>query len=146
MRNTAAVGRVDLGKRSETPAYSLRLSPGQPPLSEHPVEGPTARRQLPWQPNQLPWRLLCVKDQSVGHGPRGLVRTAVFVPLHHCCASRINVHSALSKEIIFILTPKKMLVFSVLKVPHHTRFILQWSSLPQLNIQKLYRCPEKQHI
>lgn len=78
-------------ERSETPAYSLWLSPGQPTLW-HPVEGPTARRLLPWQPDQLPWWLLCVKDQSVGHGPRGLVRTAVLVPLDHYCAQMYSQH------------------------------------------------------
>lgn len=49
-----------------------------PPLS-HQAEGLTVRRQLPQQPLRLPWRLLCVKDQSVGHRLKGL-RAIPIVP------------------------------------------------------------------
>lgn len=45
----------------------------------HQAEGLTVRRQLPRQPLWLPWRLLCVKDQSVGHRQRGLVRIALYL-------------------------------------------------------------------
>lgn len=53
------------------------------PRSHH-AAGLTVRRQLLGQPLWLPWRLLCVKDQSVGHRLRGLVRIALRLLARDC--------------------------------------------------------------
>jgi len=82
-RETAVEGRVDLGKDQRHLPTPLRLSPKQPPLS-HRAEGLTVRMQLPRQPLWLPWRSLCVKDQSVGRRLKGL-RPNPTVPSHDLC-------------------------------------------------------------